>query len=231
MSEAGYAKKRRAMVNRLVREGVIKSEAVKHAFLTVPRELFVWEGGETAAYADSPQPLGMTDQTISAPHMIAIMLEELGLKVGMSVLEVGAGSGYTSALISEIVAPSEKESEGRGHVTSVELLDELVQFASGNLGRAGYSSVVTVVSGDGTLGYPEKNSEEIYDRIIVTAAAPHIPVYLQIQLKKGGVLLIPVGNPLEQLLLRVSKSEAGEVTSRSVIECMFVPLIGEDGFH
>ncbi len=231
MSEAGYAKKRHAMVNRLVREGVIKTEAVKHAFLTVPRELFVWKGGETAAYAESPQPLGMTDQTISAPHMIAIMLEELNLKPGMNVLEVGAGSGYTSALISEIVAPSKEKSDSIGHVTSVELLDELVQFASGNLERAGYSSVVTLVSGDGTLGYPEKHSEETYDRIIVTAASPHIPMYLQMQLKKGGVLLIPVGNPLEQLLLCVSKSESGEVTSRSVIECMFVPLIGEDGFH
>ncbi|MCL4435638.1 MAG: protein-L-isoaspartate(D-aspartate) O-methyltransferase [Thaumarchaeota archaeon] len=231
MSEADYAKKRRAMVNRFVREGVIKSEAVKRAFLIVPRELFVWKGSETSAYADSPQPLGVTDQTISAPHMIAIMLEELDLKPGMNVLEVGAGSGYTSALISEIIASAKKELERNGHVTSVESLGELVQFASENLERTGYSSAVTVVSGDGTLGYPEKSREEIYDRIIVTAAAPHIPVYLQMQLKKGGVLLIPVGNPLEQVLLRVSKSEAGEITSRSVTECMFVPLIGEDGFH
>ncbi len=231
MDCAGYAEKRRAMVNRLVRKGVIRSEVVKRAFLTVPRELFVWKGGEAAAYSDSPQPLGMTDQTISAPHMIAIMLEEMNLKPGMNVLEVGAGSGYTAALISEIIAPSEKRPEDNGHVISIELLDDLVQFASMNLERAGYSSLVTTVSGDGTLGYPEKNSEESYDRIVVTAAAPHIPIYLQMQLRKGGVLVIPVGNPFEQLLLRVTKSESGEISSGSVTECMFVPLIGEDGFH
>jgi protein-L-isoaspartate(D-aspartate) O-methyltransferase len=216
VSETDYVEKRRNMVNRLVYEDVIKSEQVKHAFLNVPRELFVWKGGENSAYADNPQPLGMTDQTISAPHIIAVMLEEMDLKPGMNILEVGAGSGYTAALISEIIAPSKKSGRTVGHVTSIELLDELVQFASENLRHANYSDRVTVVSGDGTLGYPEKSCDAIYDRM---------------QLKKEGVLLIPVGNLFEQILRRVTKSETGEVTSIDVTECMFVPLIGEDGFH
>jgi protein-L-isoaspartate(D-aspartate) O-methyltransferase len=231
VSETDYVEKRRNMVNRLVYEDVIKSEQVKHAFLNVPRELFVWKGGENSAYADNPQPLGMTDQTISAPHIIAVMLEEMDLKPGMNILEVGAGSGYTAALISEIIAPSKKSGRTVGHVTSIELLDELVQFASENLRHANYSDRVTVVSGDGTLGYPEKSCDAIYDRIVVTAAAPQIPKYLRMQLKKEGVLLIPVGNLFEQILRRVTKSETGEVTSIDVTECMFVPLIGEDGFH
>lgn len=231
LREKDFSKERRRMVEMLVREGVVKSEGVRRAILNVPREEFVWKGTEYAAYYDAPQPLGNTGQTISAPHMIAIMLEELELKPGLDVLEVGAGSGYNAALMSEIVAPSSNDAEEKGHITTVERVDELVNFASENLQRTGFSDRVSIHLGDGTLGYPEKSSEEMYDRIVVTAAAPHIPRYLVLQLRTDGLLLLPVGDPFMQNLLKVSKDESGELVTKNICECMFVLLLGEDGYH
>ncbi len=230
LSVKDFVEDRRRMVETLVREGAIKSEDVKRAMMSVPREEFVWRGTEYAAYYDTPQPLGNTRQTISAPHMIAIMLEEMKLKPGMSVLEVGTGSGYNAALMAEEVAPSSKETDKRGHITTVERMSDLVKFASNNLARTGYADRVSVHLGDGTLGYPEKSREETYDRIIVTAAAPHIPRYLVLQLKRDGMLLIPVGDNFVQSLLKVSKAP-GELVTKNICECMFVPLLGEDGYH
>jgi len=158
--------------------------------------------------------------------MVAIMLEEMSAEPGMSVLEVGAGSGYNAALMAELVAPTGVAGV-KGHVTTVERLGELVEFASENLRRTGYSDRVSVHLGDGTLGYPERSCEELYDRIVVTAAAPSIPQYLKIQLKKGGVLLIPVGDLFVQSLVRLVKDKSGKMAIRHVCECMFVPLIGE----
>ncbi|MFQ6134484.1 MAG: methyltransferase domain-containing protein, partial [Nitrososphaerales archaeon] len=155
---------------------------------------------------------------------------EMELKPGLNVLEVGTGSGYNAALMAEVVAPSLKEIEERGHIMTVEKIDDLVKFASENLERTRYSDRVSIYLGDGTLGYPEKSSEEIYDRIVVTAAAPHIPRYLELQLKKEGLLLIPVGDSFVQTLLKVSR-KLGEMVTKNICECMFVPLLGEDGYH
>jgi protein-L-isoaspartate(D-aspartate) O-methyltransferase len=222
-----FERQRKALARSLEAQGLLRSESVKRAFLRVPRELFVWPGTEDDAYADIPLPLGDTGQTISAPHMVVIMLEEMRLSLGDTVLEVGAGSGYNAALMAEIVAG--KDSQKRGRVVTVERLPELAAFARGNIARAGYSDVVEVVLGDGTLGYPP-NAEDNYDHIMVTAAAPHIPVALKRQLRVGGTLLIPLGPPGYQDLIRLTKLSPQDYREENLGGCVFVPLVGEDGY-
>ncbi len=208
----------------LKREGIIRSRKVERALLTVPRELFVPESYRDLAYADTPLPIGK-GQTISAPHMVALMTELLNLDEGMKVLEIGTGSGYQAAVIAEIVAP--RGSKRPGKVITIERIPELAEFARRNLERAGYSDRVKVVVGDGTLGYPE---EAPYDRIIVTAAAPDIPKPLIEQLKPGGRMVIPVGNKYMQYLYIVDKTPLGKIIINKDIPCVFVPLIGKYGW-
>lgn len=216
---------RRRLVEKLVREGIIRSEKVKRAMLKVPRELFVPEHLCELAYEDTPLPIGF-GQTISAPHMVAIMLEEAELDEGMKVLEVGTGSGYNAALIAEIVAP--EGSKRPGHVYTIERIPELAERAKENLRRAGYSDRVTVIVGDGSKGYPPAAP---YDRIIVTAAAPQVPEPLIKQLKPGGILLIPVGDRYSQTLYKIIKLPDGRLVEKKVTPCVFVPLIGEYGWR
>ncbi|MCS7115977.1 MAG: protein-L-isoaspartate(D-aspartate) O-methyltransferase [Nitrososphaerota archaeon] len=223
-----FAELRRRMVENLVREGIIRSDEVKRAMLTVPREEFVWPDCKDKAYWDTPLPLGTTGQTISAPHMVAIMLEECELGRGMRVLEIGAGSGYNAALMAEIVNP--KGSRGSGKVITVDRVKELVEFAKMNLKRTGYDDRVEVYLADGSLGYPEGCEEELYDRIMVTASSPKVPKMLKKQLKKGGILLIPVGDLWAQSLLKLMKREDGSFDEKHVCECIFVPLIGANGY-
>lgn len=226
MSDCGelrFVERRRRLVEKLVREGIIRSEIVRRAMLSVPRECFVPEEYRDYAYEDRPLPIGY-GQTISAPHMVALMCEEARLEPGMKVLEVGTGSGYHAAVIAEIVAP--RGSSRRGHVYSIERIRELAEFARRNLEKAGYSDRVTVIVGDGTKGYPK---EAPYDRIIVTAAAPDIPKPLVEQLRIGGRLVIPVGDSFLQYLYVVEKTGKGLVKHRGT-PCLFVPLIGEYGW-
>jgi|TARA_B100002003_G_scaffold224558_1_gene229989 protein-L-isoaspartate(D-aspartate) O-methyltransferase len=225
-----FDEERRRLVESLERMGTIKTEKVKNAMLKVRREDFMWRSEEIASYQDSPQSLGNTGQTISAPHMIAIMLEEMNLSPGLRVLEVGAGSGYNAALMAEIIREPLNSKEKKSQVISIERRDDLVKFASENIKRSDYSDIVSVCNGDGTLGYPEKSENEIHDRIMVTAAAPHIPKYLLKQLKREGLLLIPVGEQHVQNLLRITKNNEDKLCTESICECMFVPLLGEDGY-
>ena len=207
----------RKTVEDLVREGIIRSEAVRQAFLKFPRYLFVEERYRKYAHLDEPLPIP-AGQTISAPHMVAIMLELAELRPGMNVLEIGTGSGWNAALIAELV---------KRDVYTVERIPELVEFARRNLERAGVKNV-HVIPGDGTLGFPPKAP---YDRIIVTAGAPDIPKPLVEQLKPGGKLIIPVGSyHLWQDLLEVIKREDGSIKVRNHGGVAFVPLIGEYGW-
>jgi protein-L-isoaspartate(D-aspartate) O-methyltransferase len=152
--------------------------------------------------------------------MVAIMDEALELRLGMKVLEVGAGSGYHAATIAEIVG-------NPGHVFSVEYVDKLVAIARNNLSRAAYTNHVTIVQGDGSLGYAERAP---YDRILVTAAAPKIPPPLQEQLKPNGILVIPVGGRMfPQELVRVRKKPDGALERDSLGGVAFVPLVGKLG--
>lgn len=190
-------------------------DKVLQAMSKVPREIFVPDESRFRAYDDTPLPIGH-GQTISAPHMVAIMCDLLDLRKGMNVLEVGGGSGYHAAVMAEIIGPE-------GHVYSVERVPELVSQAREALKRAGIMNV-TVVEGDGSNGLPEHAP---YDRISVAATAPAVPEPLKAQLKVGGKLIIPVGVGYQELLLVTRKN--GFVVEEKM-GVVFVPLIGEHGF-
>lgn len=195
----------------------IFEEKVREAMLRVPRHKFVPEYEKRAAYLDMPLEIGY-GQTISAPHMVAIMCELLELAEGHKVLEIGAGSGYNAAVMGELVGKS-------GHVYAVERLEPLVHFARNNLKETGYDNV-TVLLGDGSMGYSKYAP---YDRIAVTCAAPCIPEPLLEQLKPGGIMVIPVGN-YSQELIRIEKDREGNIRKEKKGEVIFVPLIGKYGF-
>ncbi len=200
------------LVDGLVEEGYIRSEKVRKAFLKVPREHFVPERYKELAYVDEPLPIG-EGQTISAPHMVAIMTEALEVENGMKILEIGAGSGYQAAILS-VLNPD-------GTIVTVERNPYLYRSARKNL--KDYTNV-KVIFGDGTKGFPE---EAPYDRILVTAGAPRIPEPLVAQLKKDGFMIIPVGDSYSQRLLKVFADGSYEDLH---VPCVFVPLIGEHGW-
>jgi len=155
------------------------------------------------------------------------MDEALELEIGHKVLEVGGGSGWHSATIAEIVAPSDIPKEKWGHVYSVERIPQLAAFAHTNIEKTGYKERITVIHSDGTLGYPEKAP---YDRIFVAAAGPKVPEPLVDQLKEGGVLLAPVGSAqFCQTLIRIRKQK-GQTVQENLGGVTFVPLIGKHGF-
>ena len=211
------------LLERLEREGIVRSEKVKRAFLKVPREKFVPPHLRHRAYEDIPLPIGH-GQTISAPHMVLLMTERLDPEPGDIVLEVGAGSGYQAAIIAEIVNPDGK---GCGHVYTIERIPELAGFARRNLAEAGYSDRVTVIVGDGSRGYPERAP---YDKIIVTAAAPRVPEPLKKQLRIGGRIVIPLGGLSSQTLCIGVKKSEDRIEFIEDVPCIFVPLIGEYGW-
>ncbi len=223
VSSREFEEQRRRLVERLSWEGVIRSEEVRKAFLKVPREEFVLERYRDEAYEDTPLPI-LEGQTISAPHMCAIMCEALQPKPGDRLLEIGTGSGYHAALCAEMVHPN---GEIRGDiVVTVEIKRALANFARENLERAGYGALVHVIVADGSSGAPVRIS---FDKILVTAAAPSVPDVLVEQLAPGGRMVIPVGRFIQDLKL-VYKSPEGEVYVRSLGGCVFVPLRGQYGF-
>lgn len=190
-------------------------ESVIYAMSRVPRELFVPEGLKSRAYDDTPLPIGL-NQTISAPHMVAIMCDLLDLQPGMIVLEVGGGSGYHAAVMAAMVGE-------KGHIYSVERKPDLVAVARKNLERAGIRNV-TMIEDDGSVGLPEHAP---YDRISVAATAPKVPEPLKQQLKVGGKMILPVGRDYQELYLVTRKNGFSVEEKMGVI---FVPLIGEEGF-
>jgi protein-L-isoaspartate(D-aspartate) O-methyltransferase len=180
--------------------------------------LFVTPDQRGRAYFDTPLPIPM-GQTISAPSMIAIMLEEADLEVGLTVLDVGTGSGYNAALLAAIV--------GAESVVSIERHSELVAFAMANLAATGFGGVRVVV-GDGTLGH-EPGAP--YDRILVTAGAPRIAKSWVRQTKVGGRILAPIGrSTFSQTLVIATKVSETKVVEREGTPCAFVPLIGKEGW-
>lgn len=220
---SSFEVQRKRLIEALISAGYLKNSKVIRALLSVPRELFVPEELREYAYVDSPLPIGYK-QTISAVHMVAIMTEELDPEPGDIVLEVGTGSGYQAAVLAEIVA--RQDPMHRGHVYTIERIPELAEFAKRNLAKAGYIDHVTVLVGDGTLGYLEKAP---FNKIIVTAAAPTVPPPLIEQLAENGRLVIPVGDLYMQRLLIVER-RGGKLYKKWGIECVFVPLIGEYGW-
>ena len=159
--------------------------------------------------------------------MVSIMNEALQLEVGNKVLEVGAGSGWHAATIAENVAPSDAPRSERGHVYTVEIIQDLANFARKNIMKAGFGDRVTIVNADGSMGY---NEEAPFDRILVTAAAPNIPDPLVQQLKPTGIMLIPVGSlSLFQNLVKIMKGIDGKIEKKNLGGVAFVPLTGKYG--
>ena len=211
---------RKELVKRLLEYGYIKTENVRQAMEKVPREEFLPEANRSYAYVDQPLPIGK-GQTISAPHMVAMICERLELKEGMKVLEIGTGFGYNAAVISEAMGK-------KGHIYSIERIEYLAKLAEENLKRTGYGENVTVIVGDGTLGYEK---EAPYDRIYGTASAPYVPEPLKEQLKVGGKLLIPVGEQsyFQDLICIIKESET-KFKEKSLGGVAFVPMIGKYGW-
>ncbi|MFX1390808.1 MAG: protein-L-isoaspartate(D-aspartate) O-methyltransferase [Promethearchaeota archaeon] len=221
-----FEEKRKRLVESLRERGILTKPEVIKAMLIVPRHKFVPKDVESSAYMDSPLSIGL-GQTISAPHMNAMMCEYLKLKEGDRVLEIGTGSGYHAALCAEIVAP--KKSDNPGHVFTIERHEELVKNAVESLKETNYHKSVTVIHGDGSQGYPE---EAPYDKILVTAASPSkIPTPLCNQLNDEGILCIPAGSKnFGQTLFIIKKRGKGFKTKR-ITGVRFVPLIGKYGFE
>jgi protein-L-isoaspartate(D-aspartate) O-methyltransferase len=159
--------------------------------------------------------------------MVAIMNETLELEIGHRVLEVGGGCGWHAATIGEIVAPKDAPRSERGHVYTMEIQAQLAQLARENIMHQGFGDRVTVIHGDGSLGYPKQSP---YDRILVTAAAPKVPKPLLEQLKIEGILTIPIGSVhLFQSLICIRKSKDGSLDRENLGGVAFVPLTGRFG--
>ncbi len=224
--EMTFEEKRKRLVDNLRERGILTKPEVIKAMLKVPRHKFLPEDAKSSAYMDSPLSIGL-GQTISAPHMNAMMCEYLELKNGEKVLEIGTGSGYHAALCAELVAP--EDSENPGHVFTIERHEELANNARESLEKTGYGNKVTVIHGDGTLGYPDQAP---YDKILVTAASPtKLPLPLRDQLKDGGILCIPAGSKSFAQNLYIIKKSGDNFDSKKITGVRFVPLIGKYGFE
>lgn len=211
-----YEVERERLVNALKRQRRIITDKVEKAFLEIPRELFIPDSLKKHSYFDSPLEIGH-GQTISAPHMVAIMCEALDIQEGEKILEIGAGSGYHAAIVSKLVGDN-------GHIYSIERISFLVKQAKRNIQSARIENV-TVVKGDGSEGYVDCAP---YNSIYVTCAAPELPQPLIDQLKDPGKLLIPVGKMICDLIL-VEKKEKN-IIKHNLGGCAFVPLIGKHGY-
>ena len=208
---------RHQMVDRQLRKRGIRNERVLKAMKTVPRHEFVPPASRHRAYADEPEPIGAS-QTISQPYMVAAMAEALNLEQNDRVLEVGAGSGYAAAVMAMLAE----------HIYAMEIEPALVNSARDNLARTGFGEGVSVISGDGTLGYPQAAP---FQAISVAAAAPGVPPALLEQLdEEGGRLVIPVGSVYDQELRLIRKIGA-TLDTKLITSCRFVPLRGKQGWE
>ncbi len=199
----------------LARRGITDTK-VLDAFRSVSREAFVPEELSEFAYEDTPLPIG-EGQTISQPYIVALTIQELGLRGGERVLEVGTGSGYAAAVLSRIAS----------EVYTIERVASLAESATERLARLGFAKV-HVACGDGSLGWPEHAP---YDAIAVAAGGPKPPPALLSQLAIGGRLVIPVGeSESSQVLLRITREGETEYRQEPLTDVRFVPLIGEQGW-
>ncbi len=210
-----YDQQRADMVENQLRARGIRDERILNAMLKVPRHLFVPPSYRDHAYSDGPLPIG-DQQTISQPFIVALMLQALDLKGRETVLEIGTGSGYQTALLAELCAM----------VYTLERSARLGDQASKRLGELGYKNVECHI-GDGSQGLPDMSP---FDVILVSAAAPLLPGPLCSQLNpKGGRLIIPVGDRDKQRLQLVKRTD-DEWRVRNLSQVRFVPLVGLYGF-
>ncbi len=204
----------RMIDDQLVKRG-INDRRVLDAMRVMPRHQFVPEEFKAQAYEDRPLPIG-EGQTISQPYIVAFMSERLRLKSHHTVLEIGTGSGYQTAILCHLTH----------YVFSMERVSRLADQAGERIGDLGYNNIDIHV-GDGSQGLPD---QAVFDRIIVTAAVPRLPNVLCTQLEeRGGQMILPVGDEDLQELKLVTRRGA-RFNSRTLLRCRFVPLIGRYGF-
>lgn len=207
-----HAAARRAMVEHQLAEAGIRDRRLLDAMAEVPREAFVPPDLGHLAYADRPLPIG-GGQTISQPYVVALMLEALQLRGQERVLEVGTGSGYQAAVLAEIVS----------QVYTIEIVKELAEEADARLKQLGYTNIF-VRHGDGYRGWPEQAP---FDAILITAAVAQPPAPLLEQLKEGGRLVFPQGEPDGYQELVVIEKTKGAFNRQVVFPVRFVPMTGE----
>jgi len=211
-TEAEFLNQRHQMVEHDIMGRGIGDRSVLAAITKVKRHLFVPESVRSASYRDYPLPIG-EGQTISQPYIVALMTEQLKLKTGDKVLEIGTGSGYQAAVLAELGTD----------VRSVEIRKGLAESARRRLLELGYKGV-KVKFGDGYFGWSEEGP---FDAIMVTAAANHIPPPLIRQLKEGGRLIIPLGSTTYYQTLTVVTKIKGNLDVRQIMGVTFVPMVGK----
>jgi len=206
-----YQTDRHHMVDRQIRGRGISAPNVLFALNKVPRHLFIPENIAHKAYSDTPLPIG-GGQTISQPYIVALMTESLNLTGNERVLEIGTGSGYQAAVLSEIVRD----------VFTIEIREDLFQNASRILKALNYRNV-NVRRADGYFGWEEAAP---FDCIMITAAVDHIPPPLLNQLKDNGRLILPLGNPFSYQHLTLVVKKGKDYTVRQITGVLFVPMTG-----
>jgi protein-L-isoaspartate(D-aspartate) O-methyltransferase len=209
-----YTVLRKRMIEEQIIPRGIRNQRLLDAFYKVERHKFIPEELRGSAYADFPVPIG-EGQTISQPYIVALMTECLGLTGQEKVLEIGTGSGYQLAILAELA----KE------VYSIERFEGLAKRAESVLNELGYMNIKIKV-GDGTLGWEEAAP---FDRIIITAASPRVPLPLIEQFRESGKLILPLGESFSQVLTVIEKKK-GKLESIGVCGCVFVPLVGKYGW-
>jgi protein-L-isoaspartate(D-aspartate) O-methyltransferase len=213
--EDEFAAARRRMVTRDLKGRDITDADVLRVMGQVRREEFVLETYQSQAYADSPLSIGI-GQTISQPYIVALMTQQLRLAPGCTVLEIGTGSGYQTAVLSKLARK----------VYTIERFSQLSESAQAVLGRLEVDNVQFYI-GDGSCGWPGQQS---FDRIIITAAVPAIPQPLIEQLVEGGLMVVPIGSGWVQQLVVCEKIK-DKIVERSICDVRFVKLIGQYTFE
>jgi protein-L-isoaspartate(D-aspartate) O-methyltransferase len=215
LTQAEFARARRKLVEEQIAapDRGITSRKVLEVMSSVPRHEFIPESYRNFAYRDEPLPIGY-GQTISQPSLVAFMTDKLDLKPTDRVLEIGTGSGYQAAILSQLVS----------HVYTIEIVEPLARRAMADLKRLGYDNV-SVLIGDGYKGWPEYAP---FDAVIVTCAPNHIPQPLIDQLRDGGRMVIPVGEPGNQSLYLLQK-RGNAIEQHSILAVRFVPMTGKMG--
>lgn len=207
--EDEFTRRRQAMVKNHLASRDIKDPEVLKAMSIVPRHLFMSETYRHLAYADHPLPIG-DGQTISQPYIVALMTQLLEVGPGDRILEIGTGSGYQAAVLAQLGA----------EVYSIEIIQELADRAAGTLSRLGYDKI-HVKWGDGALGWEQ---EAPFDAVIITCASDEIPPALFSQIREGGRIVLPLGNPQTYQTLSVIQKKNGKPVTQKVSHVRFVPM-------